>query len=154
MFLYIAILLSFSMSYIMKCGYWIHIILGVVVFMFMFPNMWKLQAPTCTKLYTLCCGTLDFWFKVYQVGESIVELAAIGKQSTVFFILYIHKMYSLSLGIKLQEEVTYCVSYISEKSIHRLFTQFMVLILPIPTRHTTNYDRQHLRHMNTYICMT
>jgi len=78
------------------------------------------------------------------VGKSIVELAAIGKQSTVFFILYAHKMYSPSLGIKLQEEVTYFISYISEKSIHRLFTQFMVLILPIPTRHITNYGRQHL----------
>jgi len=60
------------------------------------------------------------------VGESIVELDAIGKQSTVFFILYVHKMHTPSLGIKLQEEVTCCISYISEKFIHRLFTQFMV----------------------------
>ena len=83
------------------------------------------------------------------VSESIEALDATGKQSTVFFILYVHKMYSPSLGIKLQEEVTYCISYISEKSVHRLFIQFMVLILPIPTRHITNYDRQHLD-----ICMT
>lgn len=33
------------------------------------------------------------------VGKTIVELDAIGKQSTVFFILYVHKMYSPSLGI-------------------------------------------------------
>jgi len=87
------------------------------------------------------------------VGKSVVELDAIGKQSTVFFILYVHKMYSLSLGIKLQEEVTYCISYISEKSTHRLFTEFMVLIRPVPTKHITNYDRQHfVRYMNTYVC--
>lgn len=82
------------------------------------------------------------------VSKSIEALDATGKQSTVFFILYVHKMYSPSLGIKLQEEVTYCISYISEKSVHRLFIQFMVIILPVPTRHITNYDRQHLvRHM-------
>lgn len=86
----------------------------------------------------------------FLVGKSIVELDAIGKQSTVFFILYIHKMYSPSVGIKLQEEVTCYISYISEKFIHRLFTQFMVSRLPIPTRHFTNYDGQHLvTHRNT-----
>jgi hypothetical protein len=32
-------------------------------------------------------------------GESTVELDAVWKQSTVFFIMYVHKMYPLSLGI-------------------------------------------------------
>jgi hypothetical protein len=78
------------------------------------------------------------------VGESIVEPDAVGKESTIFFIVYLNKMYSPSLGIKLQEEVTLCISYISEKPMHRLFTQFIVLKLPVPTRHITNYNRQHL----------
>lgn len=48
------------------------------------------------------------------VSESIEALDAIGKKSTVFFILYVHKMYSPSLGIKLQEEVTLFQLYIRE----------------------------------------
>lgn len=45
-----------------------------------------------------------------SVGESWVELDAIQKQFTVFFIRHVHKMYSPSLGIKLQEKVTFLSS--------------------------------------------
>lgn len=90
-----------------------------------------------------------------SVGKSTVELDAIRKQFTVFFIRYKHKMYSPFLGIKLQGKVTFCINYLSKKSIDRLFTEFMVVILVFPTRHVTNYDTLHpIKHMNTYICMT
>lgn len=52
MFLYIAMLLSFSMLDIRKCGYWIHIIL-CVVFMFVFPDTWKLQANLHKSLHIM-----------------------------------------------------------------------------------------------------
>jgi hypothetical protein len=78
-----------------------------------------------------------------SVAESTKELDAVGKEFNLFFDIYVHKMYSPVLGVKLQGKVTFCINYLLEKPIHRLCTQFMVVILAYPARHITRYDRLH-----------